>query len=103
MEQLVLVKENKGEMGALMAQRVFYCYDAEEGVTIVNHVTKLREMQEELHLMECVVGDKQFVMVLLMSLPGSWDVFTLSFLGSKAKGALPTSHEIIAILLEEER
>ena len=102
-KQLSLVKENRGEMGALMARRTFYRYDGEEGVTIVEHVSKLREMQEELHLMECLVEDKEFGMVLLMSLPGSWDVFTSSFVGSKAKGALPTSHEIIAILLEEER
>ena len=53
--------------------------------------------------MESKVSDEDFVMILITSLPESWDNYTSSYLASS--GNLPTlkSHELIAILLEEYR
>jgi hypothetical protein len=84
--QLSLVKETRGEMGVLMARRAFYRYEPEEGISIVDHVSRLRGLQEELHLMESLIEDKEFVIILLTSLPESWDNFTSSFMGSKTTG-----------------
>jgi len=55
----------------VMARKVFYRYDGEEGLNIVDHVAKLREMQEELHLMGSRIEDEEFVNILVMSLPES--------------------------------
>ena len=103
-KQLALVKENRGKLGILIARKAFYRYDAEEGVNVVAHVSKLREMQEELHLMGTKIEDEEFVNVLVMSLPESWENFLTSYMGTRTDGAkMPTSHEMIAMLLEEER
>jgi hypothetical protein len=103
-EQLTLVKENRGKLGAIMARKVFYRYEGEEGLNIVDHVAKLREMQEELHLMGSRIEDEEFVNVLMMSLPESWENFLTSFMGSRTdEMKMPSSHQMIAMLLEEER
>ena len=76
---------------------------ADEGFDLVEHISKLWKMQEELHLMGSTVSDEDFVMILVSSLPESWDLYTSAYLGSKAEGTLLTSHELVAILLEEDR
>lgn len=53
--------------------------------------------------MDNKVTDKDFVMILITSLPESWDNYTSSYLGSKGNKPEISSHEIIAILLEEDR
>ena len=52
----------------------------------------LCRLQEELHLMENLVLDNDFMMILLSSLPGSWDTFAAAYLGLKTKGRWLTSH-----------
>lgn len=61
-------------------------------------------MQEELHMMGSLVTDEDFSMLLLSSLPESWDQFTSAYLGSHSGEEVKVkSHELIAILLEEYR
>jgi hypothetical protein len=75
---------------------------ANEGFDLVEHISKLRRLQEELHLMGSMVADEDFAMILVSSLPESWDLYTSAYLGTKADGTAITSHELVAILLEED-
>ena len=102
-KQLTLVKEPRGKMGILMARKALYRSEAEEGTELIDHISMLRRLQEELHLLGNVVPDDDFAMILLSSLPGSWDTFAAAYLGSKTEGTMLTSHELVAILLDEER
>jgi hypothetical protein len=102
-EQLCMVKESKGRLGVLATRRALYRATAEEGFDMVEHVSKLRKLQEELHIMSNLVSDEDFVMILITSLPESWDNYTSSYLGSSGNKPELKSHELIAILLEEDR
>jgi transposase InsO family protein len=102
-KQLSLVKESRGKLGILAIRRALYRTIAEEGFDMVEHISKLRKLQEELHLMGSKVGDEDFAMILVSSLPESWDIFTSAYLGTKTDGSALTSHELVAILLEEDR
>ena len=97
-----MVKESKGRLGVLATRRALYRASAEEGFDMVTHVSMLRGLQHELHVMENLVSDKDFVMILLTSLPESWDNYTGSYLGSSGNKPTITSHELIAVLLEED-
>ena len=70
---------------------------------MVDHILKLRKLQEELHLMENKVTDEDFVMILITSLPESWDQYTSAYLGSSSNKLTLKSHELVAILLKEDR
>ena len=48
------------------------------------------------------VPDEDFVMILVTSLPESWDDYTSAYLGSSGNKPELRSHEIIAILLDED-
>jgi hypothetical protein len=102
-EQLSMVKESKGQLGVLATRRALYRATAEEGFEMVGHVSRLRQLQEELHLMGSLVSDEDFVMILLTSLPESWDNFTTSFLGSSGNKLNVKSHELVVVLYEEDR
>jgi len=69
---------------------------------MVDHISKLRQLQDELHIMDNKVSDEDFVMILITSLPESWDNYMTSYLGSSGNKPLVRSHELVAILLEEE-
>ena len=49
------------------------------------------------------VPDKDFVMILITSLPETLDNYTLAYLGSSGNKPELKSHEIITILLDEDR
>jgi len=68
---------------------------------MVEHILKLRKLQEELHLMENMVSDEDFVMILITSLPESWDNYTSLYLGASRNKLTLKSHELVAILIEE--
>src|SRR5580765_7497394 len=70
---------------------------------MVQHILKLRQWQEELHIMGNLVNDEDFVMILLTSLPESWDNYTMSFLGLSGNKPSLKSHELVAMLYEEDR
>ena len=80
-----------------------YQATAEEGFEMIEHISKLRQMQEELHVMECKIPDEDFVMILLMSLPESWDNYTTSFLGSSSNRPELKSQELVGILARRRK
>ena len=45
-----------------------YRATAEEGFNMINHISKLRSLQNELHMMENLATDEDFVMILITSL-----------------------------------
>jgi hypothetical protein len=53
--------------------------------------------------MNNLVSDEDFIMILITSLPESWDNYTLSYLGSSGNKPDLKSHKLIAILMEEDR
>jgi gag-polypeptide of LTR copia-type len=81
---------------------VLYWSIAEEGFDLLEHISKLQKLQEGLYLMGSLISDKDFTMLLISSLPKSWDLYISAYLRSKADGIILTSHELIATLLEED-
>ncbi|KAF4622418.1 hypothetical protein D9613_009127 [Agrocybe pediades] len=102
-DQLCTVKETKGTLGVLATRRALFRTQAEEGFDMSEHVSKLRQLQEELHIMGSVISDEDFVMILLTSLPESWENYASSFLGSSSNRPTVRSQELVGILMEEYR
>ncbi|KAJ3521915.1 hypothetical protein NMY22_g12109 [Coprinellus aureogranulatus] len=102
-ERLCQVKEAKGRLGILATRRALYRSQAHEGADMVEHVNNLRSLQAELGLLGNEVADEDFVMILIASLPESWDVFATSYLGSHSGETTLKASEIIPLLLEEDR
>ena len=73
----------------------------DKGFDMVEHISKLQKLQEELHLMESKVEDEDFIMILITSLPESGDSYTSSYLASLGNKLTMKSHELVAVLLEE--
>ena len=48
------------------------------------------------------VPDEDFIMILITLLLEAWDNYTLAYLGSSGNKPELRSHEIIAILLDED-
>ena len=72
-EQLCMVQESKGQLGVLATRCTLYRATAEEGFNMVEHVSKLLKLQEELHIMSNLISDEDFVMILITSLLELWD------------------------------
>ena len=70
------------------------------------HVTAFRQGMEKLNTMgdEYKIPDRNFALLLIISLPESWDPFTTSYFGSKAnsKATTITSSELIELLISED-
>ena len=102
-KQLTLVKEARGRLGILLYQCSLYHTVADESTDIVAHMTMLQQLQEQLHLMGSLVSDDEFIILLITSLPESWDQFTTAYLGANGNNTTVTSHELVAIITEENR
>ncbi|GBE85905.1 hypothetical protein SCP_0804290 [Sparassis crispa] len=88
-EQLRTVKEQRGQHGILELCRHFYWMQAKEEDNTPCHITQLRQIQEQFHLMGKVVSDKDFRLILATSLPESWVLSSALTLAPKAL----TTHE----------
>jgi len=74
-DQLCMVKEAKGQISVLATHCALYCMEADKNnFNLMDHISKLQRLQEELHLMDNKVNNEDFVMILLISLLESWDV-----------------------------
>ena len=69
---------------------------------MVDHISWLWKLQEELHIMGSSVPDEDFVMILITLLLETWDNYTSAYLSSSGNKPELRSHEIIAILLDED-
>ena len=91
-KQLTMVKESRGRLGILATRQALYRATANESFEMVDHISKLRQLQEELHIMENPVLDEDFVMILITSLLEAWDNYTLAYLGSSGNKPELRSH-----------
>lgn len=101
--RLLEIKETKGRLGILAVRRALYRAAAAEGFDMVEHISNLRAYQAELALMSNVVTDEDFAMVIITSLPESWDGYTSAYFGSHGSEKSLKASEIIPLLLEEDR
>src|SRR5271168_1544274 len=81
-EQLTMVKESHGRLGILATRRALYRATAPDDFEMVDHISNLRKLQDELHLMGSIVPDEDFVMILITSLLEAWDNYTSAYLGA---------------------
>ena len=100
------VKEPKGIIAALQARHHLFCMIVTEGTPMHEHVTAFRQGMEKLNTMgdEYKIPNRDFALLLIMSLPKSWDPFMTSYFGSKAdsKATTITSSELIELLISED-
>ena len=101
-DQLTTVKESRGCLGVLATWRALYRASAADNFEMINHISKLRKLQEELHLMGSIIMDEDFVMILITSLPEAWDNYTSAYLRSSGNRPELRSYKIVAILLDED-
>ena len=66
------------------------------------HIGELRKLQAELHGMGSRISDEDLVAILVTLLLESWDIYTSSYLGASGNQPTVNSHELIAVLIEEE-
>lgn len=81
-DALVSVKEPRGVPGVFALRRKFYQRIMEEGAEMIAHIAGLRKIQNEIHLIGERISNKEFLAVLAMSLPESWDTFTQAYFGA---------------------
>jgi hypothetical protein len=101
--QLKQVKERGGKLGILSHRRRLYRTIADDATDIAVHVTELRQIQEELAILGSIVTDEDFLLLIISSLPESWDNFTSAYLGASSNTPTISSHEFISLVLEEYR
>jgi len=101
--QLCLLKEPKGPSSIVSTRRRLYRLYAEEGTDIVAHISELRKLQNQLHMMGSKVSDEDFNMLLVSSLPESWDLYTSAYFGAHTGTVSITSHELCSIIMDEYR
>jgi len=72
-DQLTTVKESKERLRILATWCALYCTIVEEGFKMVDHISSLQKLQEKLHIIGNKIPNEDFVMILVTSLPKSWD------------------------------
>ena len=104
-DRLCEVKETKGRLGILATRRALYRAAATESFDMTEHIATLRRYQAELALMENEISEEDFAMILISSLPESWDGFTSSYFGSvgSKKDETLKATQLIPLLLKEDR
>jgi transposase InsO family protein len=103
-KNLKMVKESSSGVGKLTARRKLYRTFAEEGSDIAEHISKMRQILEELHTMGVKIEDQDFLDILMSSLPESWDSFTMTYMTANTTGIKKiTSHDFISVIYEEIR
>jgi len=102
-DRLCEVKETKGRLGVLATRRALYRATITEGFDMLQHISNLRGYQAELALMGSPVSDEDFCMVIITSLPESWDTFTAAYFGSQNTGTTLKATEFIPIIIDEDR
>src|SRR6267154_2345952 len=105
-DNLTTIHQSRGQQSITAARRTFYGLQAEEGVNIPEHINEMRKQQSRLHQMGCKIDEEDFKSTLVMSLPGSWDSYTSSYLGTHTgtkgdTGSGITSQELISLLIDK--
>jgi hypothetical protein len=91
--------EAQGALGIVLARRKLFWAQCAEGTTIEEHIRTLRSYQEELHNLGQKIDGEEFSIILLSSLPESWNSYILSIDTTSLK-EVP---RLIACILEHDR
>ena len=99
-KQLSDVKEPKGIHGIVNAYRAMFRTYTNEGDSIIDHISKLHTHWNMLSTLGALIPDEMFTILVSASLPDSWDSFTRSYFGNKAKATV-TSQELIGLVVDK--
>ena len=91
--------EAQGPLGMVLAQQKLFRAKCEDGTTIEDHIRTLRGYQEELHNLGQKIEDEEFSIILLTSLPDSWN----NYISSINTSALTDAPQLIARILKHDR
>ena len=98
-EALKNLLETQGALGIVLARRKLFRAQCEEGTSIEDHIRTLREYQEELHNLGQELKDGEFAIVLLTSLPDSWN----NYISSIDSTTLDDASKLTSRILEHDR
>ena len=98
------VKELKGLLGTLATWWRLFRLVVGEGTPMTKHITTFRKLQNECLKMDISIPDADLALILITSLPDSWDSFTMSFFGSSYATSTMTISlsALITTLCEED-
>lgn len=99
-EQLKAAKEPRGQADLYAWRRKLYSTSAKETTDIPTHLNTMRQILETLRLIGDDISDGNYKILLLLSLPPSWEQFHIIYTQPANN---TTSYELHAILLEEDR
>ena len=103
-QQLKAVKEPRGQTGIITWRKKLYATRAKWDTDIPTHLKHLREIYETLHTMgDNGISDSEFKTTIMTSLPESWDQFLTIYTQPGSTANDINSHELYAILMEEDR
>jgi hypothetical protein len=91
--------EAQGPLGIVLARRKLFRARCEEGTSVEEHIRTLRSYQEELHSLGEEINDSEFSIILLTSLPDSWN----NYISSIDTTTLTNAPKLIARILEHDR
>jgi transposase InsO family protein len=91
--------ETQGALGIVLARRKLFRSQCADETPIEEHLRTLRGYQEELHSLGQKIDGEEFSIILLTSLPESWD----NYIASIDTTALKDSSKLIARILEHDR
>ncbi|OJT11738.1 Retrovirus-related Pol polyprotein from transposon TNT 1-94, partial [Trametes pubescens] len=101
--------QESGPIGIIEARCKLFHAQCPEGGDIEEHLRKLRSYQSELHALGQIVSDTDFSMIILTSLPDSWNPFIRAIdptdlaPPSAGQSARLTSAKLIARIHQEDR
>src|ERR1700679_3899606 len=98
-ETLNSLLEAQGALGIVLARQKLFRAQCAEGTTIEEHIRTLRSYQEELHNLEQKTDGEEFSIILLSSLPESWN----AYISSIDTTSLKEAPRLIARILEHDR
>jgi len=100
-DRLIELKEPRGRFGIVVTRRLLHQTEVKEGFDPTKHIAKLCKLQSNLTRMGHNVSDEEFTMILLTSVPESWDNITSTYLTSNPDNIMTSS--IVAMILEEDQ
>ena len=103
-KSLLEVKESSGLMGILRARQNLFQTKCNETTLLPTHIVTLKRYREDLSDLQKPVADDDFAMIILGSLPNSWEPFIEAFLGSHTGEKVSISSQgLIKVLFDEEK
>lgn len=105
--QLCIVTEPRGTLSVVEAQQKLFRMNYAEGTSITDHLAAFQAERDNLNRMgpEYAISDQDFALLLLESLPKSWDSFTAIHLRGHAGSGFAniTSSAAIGAVIGEDR